>query len=145
MITVLGFDYGKNRTGVAIANTLTGVATPLGILHSQKGEPDWVGIQQHINTWKPAILVVGMPQKLDGSDSVMKDAILLFAKQLQEKTLLPVQLANEQLTSLEANQRLISARQAGRKRKIRKEEIDQLAAAIILENWMMESSHGQNL
>lgn len=145
MITVLGFDYGKNRTGVAVANTITGIATPLGILYAQKGQPDWVGIQSHIETWKPSILVVGMPQKLDGSDSAMKDAIELFVKQLERKTGLPVQLTSEQLTSLEANQRLISARQAGRKRKIRKEEIDQLAAAIILENWMMETSYGQNL
>ncbi|WP_020559083.1 Holliday junction resolvase RuvX [Thiofilum flexile] len=145
MMIVLGFDYGKNRTGVALANTLTGLATPLGILYAQKGEPDWIGIQNHIETWKPSLLVVGMPQKLDGSDSAMKEAILLFAKRLERKTQLPVQLANEQLTSQEANQRLISARQAGRKRKIRKEEIDQLAAAIILENWMLETSYGQNV
>jgi putative Holliday junction resolvase len=137
-ITVLGFDFGLNRTGVAVANTLTGVATPQAVLHSQNQQPDWQGIERLIQLWRPKILVVGMPRKLDGSESSMHATILKFCHELEKRTALPVQTANEQLSSREAEQRLKSARQAGRKQKIRKEEIDQLAAAIILENWMQE-------
>ena len=140
-MVVMGFDFGLNRTGVAIANTLTGIATPQSVLHARNGQPDWQGINRLIDEWRPAQLIVGMPRKLDGSDSAMKASIETFCRDLASRTHLPVQTANEQLSSREAEQRLISARQFGRKRKIRKEEIDQLAAAIILENWMQEQSH----
>ena len=142
-MTVIGFDFGLNRTGVAVASLLTGLATPQCVLYSKNGQPDWQGIDKLIKEWQPAQLVVGMPRKLDGSDSAMKKTITRFCNALEQHTGLPVHTANEQLSSREAEQRLKSARQAGRKRKIRKEEIDQLAAAIILENWMQEQQHGQ--
>nr|CAA6809726.1 MAG: Putative pre-16S rRNA nuclease [uncultured Thiotrichaceae bacterium] len=137
-MTVIGFDFGLNRTGVAIANLLTGMATPTCVLYSKNGQPDWQGIDKLIKEWRPEKLIVGMPSMLDGSDSSMKKTITRFCNALEKHTDLPVETANEQLSSREAEQRLKSARQAGRKRKIRKEEIDQLAAAIILENWMQE-------
>lgn len=142
-MTLIGFDFGLNRTGVAIANTLTGVATPECVLYARNGQPDWQGIERLIKEWQPRQLVVGMPRMLDGSDSSMKQVIDQFCKELAKRTSLPVQIADEQLSSREAEQRLKSARQAGRKRKIRKEEIDQVAAAIILENWMQEHGHGE--
>ncbi|MFZ1388960.1 MAG: Holliday junction resolvase RuvX [Thiolinea sp.] len=144
-ITVLGFDFGLNRTGVAVGNTLTGLATPQTVLYTQNNQPDWQGIERLIQLWRPRILVVGMPRKLDGSDSSMQETILKFCHELEKRTALPVQTANEQLSSREAEQLLKNARQAGRKRKIRKEEIDQLAAAIILENWMQEHAHQQQI
>lgn len=144
-ITVLGFDFGLNRTGVAVGNTLTGLATPQAVLYSQHNQPDWIGIERLIQLWRPQILVVGMPRKLDGTDSSMQENILKFCRELEKRTKLPVQTANEQLSSREAEQRLKNARQAGRKRKIRKEEIDQLAAAIILENWIHDYAQQQQL
>ena len=135
-MVLLGFDFGLNRTGVALANTLTGIATPQAVLYARDGRPDWQGIERLIKEWQPKQLVVGMPRKLDGSDSDMKKPIEKFCRELASRTGLPVDTANEQLSSMEAEQRLKSARQSGRKRKIKKEEIDQLAAAIILENWM---------
>lgn len=133
---VMGFDFGANRTGVAIANTLTGVATPQSVLYAKQGQPDWEGIAKLVKEWQPEQLIVGMPRKLDGTPSTMDKPIRKFCRQLEQRTELPVELADEQLSSREAEQRLKSARQAGRKRKVRKEEIDQLAAAIILENWL---------
>lgn len=141
--TVLGFDYGKARIGVAVLNTAVGIATPLSTLHARQGAPDWAGITQCIATWQPARLVVGMPQKLDGSASALHEAVVWFACQLQTRHGLPVDLVSEQLSSREAEQRLKLARQAGRKRKVRKEEIDQVAATIILETWMQEYTHAR--
>ena len=132
----MGFDFGENRTGVAIANTLTGIATPQSVLYAKQGQPDWESIATLIKEWRPEQLVVGMPRKLDGTPSTMDKPIRKFCRQLEQRTELPVELADEQLSSREAEQRLKSARQAGRKRKVRKEEIDQMAAAIILENWL---------
>lgn len=141
IITVVGFDYGKARIGVAVANTLTGIATPQTTIQAKDGVPDWQAITRCLQEWKPARLVVGMPQKLDGSESAMQATIERFIRQLQGRYTLPVDVVSEQLSSLEAEQRLKQARQAGRKRKVRKEEIDQVAAAIILESWMQEYTH----
>ncbi|MBU2005564.1 MAG: Holliday junction resolvase RuvX [Gammaproteobacteria bacterium] len=140
-ITVLGFDYGKARIGVAVANTLAGVATPQSTISARDGVPDWNAITRCLQEWKPARLVVGMPRKLDGSDSAMQEPIERFIRQLEGRYALPVDVVSEQLSSREAEQRLKLARQAGRKRKVRKEEIDQVAAAIILESWMQEYRH----
>lgn len=141
-MTVLGFDYGKARIGVAVMNTLTGVATPQSTIAARDGKPDWDTLSRCLKSWNPARLVVGMPRKLDGADSAMQEPILRFVRQLEGRYGLPVDVVNEQLSSREAEQRLKQARQAGRKRKIRKEEIDQVAAAIILESWMQEYAHG---
>jgi putative Holliday junction resolvase len=137
-MTVLGFDYGKARIGVAVANTLAGIATPQSTVMARDGVPDWDAITRCLQEWKPARLVVGMPRKLDGTDSAMQEPIERFIRQLQGRYNLPVDVVSEQLSSREAEQRLKLARQAGRKRKVRKEEIDQVAAAIILESWMQE-------
>lgn len=141
-ITVLGFDYGKARIGVAVANTLTGIATPQSTIIAREGVPDWNAISRCLQEWKPSRLVVGMPRKLDGSESAMQETILRFIRQLEGRYHLPVDVVSEQLSSREAEQRLKLARQAGRKRKVRKEEIDQVAAAIILESWMQEYTNG---
>lgn len=137
-VTVLGFDYGKARIGVAVGNTLTGIATPQSAIAARDGIPDWPAISRCLQEWQPARLVVGMPRKLDGSASAMQEPIEKFIRQLEGRYPLPVDVVNEQLSSREAEQRLKLARQAGRKRKIRKEEIDQIAATIILESWMQE-------
>jgi len=141
-MTVLGFDYGKARIGVAVANTLTGIATPQSTVTARDGAPDWDAVSRCLKEWQPARLVVGMPRKLDGTDSAMQEPVLRFIRQLEGRYHLPVDVVSEQLSSCEAEQRLKSARQAGRKRKVRKEEIDQVAAAIILESWMQEYAHG---
>lgn len=140
-MTVLGFDYGKARIGVAVGNTLTGLATPQSVVAARDGVPNWDAITRSIQEWKPARLVVGMPRKLDGSDSAMQETIERFIRQLEGRYHLPVDVVSEQLSSREAEQRLKFARQAGRKTKVRKEEIDQLAAAIILESWMQAHQH----
>jgi len=140
-VTLLGFDFGLKRTGVAVGNTVTGMATPECVLYSRQGQPDWEKVSRLITQWRPDLLVVGMPQKTDGSVSTMHDTIEQFIQALKKRSGLPVAMMNETLSSREAEERLKQARQAGRKRKVGKEEVDQLAAAIILENWMQENVH----
>ncbi len=135
---VLGFDFGMQRTGVAIASKLTGVATPLCTLNSVNNKPDWAGISRLIGEWRPAQLVVGMPFYLDGKQNDMTARVERFCRQLEGRYQLPVDTISEQLTSREAEQRLKLSRQAGRKKKVKKQEVDQLAAAIILESWISQ-------
>ncbi len=139
-MSVLGFDFGLQRTGVAVANKQTGIATPLCTLSSINGQPDWSRISQLVAEWRPYTLIVGMPYHLDGTKNEMTTRVEKFCRQLAGRYQLPVETISEQLTSLEAEQRLKELRQAGCKKIIRKHEIDQLAAAIILESWVIKNA-----
>lgn len=139
-MSLLAFDFGLARVGVAIGHTLTGVATPLCILHSRDEKPDWEGIHKLITEWQPKRLIVGMPTYLDGTKSEMTQRTERFCRQLEGRYALPVETVSEQLSSREAEQRLKQVRQYGRRKKVAKGEIDQLAATIILESWMLQ--HG---
>ena len=135
MSTIIAFDFGLQRTGVAVGNTIVGTATALETLKSIHGKPNWPAIESIITQWSPVKLVVGLPTQLDGSDSDVTPAVRKFCNQLNGRFGLPVEQANEQFTSIEASRRLKETRQAGRKRKVAKEEVDQLSAVIIFENW----------
>ena len=136
MSTVLAFDFGLKRTGVAVGNTIVGTASPEETLISVKlGKPDWDGITRLIAKWNPAQIVVGMPKQLNGDDAELSAPIEKFCNQLNGRYNLPVAQANEQYSSIEAGRRLKQVRQAGRKQKVSKEEVDRVSAVIIFENW----------
>lgn len=141
MATVIAFDFGLKRTGVAVGNTLTGSASPESTLVSQNEQPDWQSITRLFNEWKPDQLVVGMPTELDGSESPLAQRINRFCNQLNGRYNLPVDQENEQFTSIEAAARLKQLRQTGRKKRVSKEEVDKIAASIILENWMQKQGY----
>ncbi|MEE9445130.1 MAG: Holliday junction resolvase RuvX [Cocleimonas sp.] len=141
MATILAFDFGLKRTGVAVGNTLIGTATPECTLQSRDEKPDWDGITQLVETWKPEKIVVGMPTELDGSESTLTKRVTRFCNQLNGRYNLPVEQENEQFTSIEAAERLKQLRQSGRKQKVKKEEIDKIAASIILESWLKNNGH----
>ena len=135
MSTVLCFDFGLKRTGVAVGNTIVGTASPEETLISVNGKPDWEGISRLMEKWRPSQLVVGMPKQLNGEDTELSAPIEKFCNQLNGRYNLPVAQANEQYSSIEAGRRLKQVRQAGRKQKVRKEEVDQVSAVVIFENW----------
>lgn len=139
--TVIAFDFGLKRTGVAVGNTLTGSATPECTLIAKDEQPDWEGISKLFDEWRPSQIVVGLPIELDGSENPLKKRIDRFCNQLNGRYNLPVDQENEQFTSLEAAGRLKQLRQSGRKKKVKKEEVDKIAAAIILESWMQKNGH----
>ncbi|MEE9310585.1 MAG: Holliday junction resolvase RuvX [Cocleimonas sp.] len=141
MSTVIAFDFGLKRTGVAVGNTLTGSATPECTLTGKDEQPNWQGISQLIEDWKPTQIVVGLPVELDGTENPLTKRINRFCNQLNGRYNLPVDQENEQFTSIEAADRLKQLRQSGRKKKVTKDEIDKIAASIILENWMQNNGH----
>lgn len=141
MAVVIAFDFGLKRTGVAVGNTVIGSATPECTLTSKDESPDWDGISRLIEEWKPTQIVVGMPMELDGSENPLKKRIERFCNQIQGRYNVAVDQENEQFTSLEAAQRLKQLRQSGRKQKVSKDEVDKIAASIILENWMQRNAY----
>ena len=138
--TVMGFDFGTARIGVAIGQELTATATPLATLKAHKGQPDWDGITQLIQEWQPAVLVVGAPRHADGTANAVTTAALDFSQQLHHRYQREVATIDERLSSHEANG-LISA-QASRWPKRKRPvglSVDAVAAMLILESWFNQS------
>lgn len=126
--TLLGFDYGEKRTGVAVGQSLTRTATGLTTLHSKQQKIDWPAIEALIKEWQPNALVVGIPVHMDGTEQPMTLAARKFSRQLHGRFQLPVFEAEERLTSDEAEQSLGNNPD--------KAAIDQEAARIILQSWL---------
>ncbi|MCP3680999.1 MAG: Holliday junction resolvase RuvX [Gammaproteobacteria bacterium] len=127
---VLGFDFGSKQIGVAVGQTITASARPLTVVRAQKGEPDWDSIDQLIQKWQPQALVVGTPIDMYGQSSKTTYAANRFAKQLQQRYQLPVDLVDEKLTTREAKMQLIE-----QKKRLDKATIDAIAAQLILQAW----------
>ena len=132
--TFIAFDYGERRTGVAIGQSITCTARPLTTLLAANNQPNWSEIKKLIEDWQPNEIIVGIPEKNDENKALRKK-IMHFCQQLSQISSLPVTTHDETLTSDEAYQQL-KAQRSKSKGKIGKQEIDQLAAAILLQSWM---------
>ena len=124
--TLLGFDFGRQRIGVATGQTITGTASPLATLDSRDGRPDWDSISELIDKWRPDALVVGLPLHADGSDSAGTTAARRFMRQLEGRYHLPVFGMDEHLSSHTA---------AGSGDALHS-GLDAAAARIILQDWL---------
>jgi putative Holliday junction resolvase len=133
---VLGFDYGARRIGVASGNRITGSARPLPALLSHKGDADWSRIDTLLAEWKPDALVVGLPLTLDGGEQAITRGERAFADTLGQRSGLPVHLVDERHSSQEAARRFAAQRASGSARRRDAENIDSLAACVILEGWL---------
>jgi putative Holliday junction resolvase len=129
--TVIGFDFGTHWTGIAVGQTLTRQASPLGALKSN----DWKGIERILLEWQPQVLVVGLPLNMKGEQQEMSQRAQRFGRQLEGRFGIKTVLIDERLTTREAYQLAIE-----NQRKKSKTEIDSLAAALITESWLREQA-----
>jgi putative Holliday junction resolvase len=133
--TILAFDFGLRRIGVAIGQDITGSASPLGTLSNRDEGLDHTEIAALIKEWSPTSIVVGMPAHADGTPSKMQEPIEAFILDLQRYGLI-VDTVDERYTSVEAERVLKQARAAGTRGRISKEMIDSAAAVIIAERYL---------
>lgn len=133
--TIVAFDFGLRRIGVAVGQDVTGSASPLGIVSNDPSGPDQVKISQLIEEWQPARLVVGMPAHADGSPSEMQAHVMAFIDALGVYQL-PIETVDERYTSVEAERVLKNARATGTRGRISKEMIDSAAAVFIAERYL---------
>ncbi|GIX21963.1 MAG: putative pre-16S rRNA nuclease [Gammaproteobacteria bacterium] len=136
--TVLGFDYGRARIGVACGQTASATAAPLRCLPAREGEPDWAALDRLLAEWRPARLVVGLPLGPGGEDTELAEAARRFARRLGERYALPVELHDERHSSTAARDLHRAQRARGLRRRGRKGDLDPIAAALVLESWLRE-------
>jgi putative Holliday junction resolvase len=131
--TILGFDFGMKNIGIAVGQDLTSTANPLTAIKARDGIPDWDQIERLLKEWQPALLVVGLPLNMDGTEQEMTAAARRFGKRLHGRFGLPVEWQDERLTTYEAlDQMGIRSKMDSRQRS----DVDQLSAQLILQSWL---------
>ncbi|MEN9880063.1 MAG: hypothetical protein RIQ55_709 [Pseudomonadota bacterium] len=129
----MGFDFGTVRIGVAIGETVTGLAHPLTMIVSEPVARRFEQIGALLDEWQPHQIVVGLPTSLAGTEHEMTQRCRRFGNQLQGRFNLPVAWVDERLSSAEAEQRL---QQAGQSARAAKANVDAIAAQILLQQWL---------
>ncbi len=134
--TVLGFDVGSRRIGVAVGSGFGHGARALAVVDVHAHGPDWNAIDRLHREWRPDGLVVGDPMTLDGGDQPIRGIAHAFAAELRARYALPVVLVDERSSSIEAAQRFAEDRAQGRRKRRDAAVIDAVAAAVIVERWL---------
>ena len=119
--TILAFDYGEKRIGLAVGNTLTKTAEPLTIIQHKNQDERWKAIEQLIQEWQPNLLVVGLPKHPDGAEHEMTHKAKRFGNQLHGRFQKQVVWVDERYTSVSV--------EGGN---------DALAAQLILQQYLQE-------
>ena len=133
--TILAFDFGLRRIGVAVGQQVTNSASPLETVRNDEDGPDWARLRALIGEWRPDRLVVGMPHHEDGSPSETSQHVTAFIGDLEQFGL-PIVAVDERYSSIEAEAQLKAARAEGLRGRIDKRAIDSAAAMLIAERWL---------
>ena len=131
--TVLAFDFGEKRIGVAVGDTAVGIAHPLTTIDAADRQRRFAAIAALIAEWRPTQLVVGLPSHQDGTEHELSRLARKFTRELSTRFGLPVEFVDERLTSVAAELSLAAAGVAPRKRKL---HLDQVAAQEILQDYL---------
>ncbi|ADN77131.1 Holliday junction resolvase YqgF [Ferrimonas balearica DSM 9799] len=132
MSTIMAFDFGTKSIGVAVGQTVTGTASPLLGIKARDGIPNWDEIAALLKEWQPDKLVVGLPLNMDGTDQHVTRAARKFANRLFGRFGIETLTQDERLTTVDARARLF---EDGGYRALKKDQVDALAAALILESY----------
>jgi putative Holliday junction resolvase len=130
--TLIAFDFGERRIGVAVGETSTRIANPLEAIDAVANDARFRRIGELVDEWRPAGFVVGCPKHESGDPHVVAKLAQKFARRLQARYNLPVVLVDETLSSAEAE----SGLRGTRTRAARKGDVDALAAAVILQSYL---------
>jgi len=153
--TVIAFDFGTRRIGIAIGQELTKTASPLTTIRLSDKSPspdsanfDWSNIDKIIQEWQPQVAVVGLPLTADGAETAVTRGAKAFGEALQKRYNLETFWVDERLTSAEAESMIAANQKSGKSGKTSrnrssrsqdKGEIDRMAAKLILDSWFNQA------
>jgi putative Holliday junction resolvase len=145
-------DYGRARMGLAIAESLQGIAQPLNTLKRINRNEDMRRLRELVRDNAVKLVLVGLPLRLDGARGEMAEETLRFAQRMRKQIGVAVEMADERLTSWEAERLLEEefgrkSRQidgAPKKRDASKFTVDSVAATIILREYLQRHSPEQH-
>ena len=142
--TILAFDFGLQRIGVAVGEPEIGTAHPLAGIAARTQPGRLTAIAQLVKEWKPVTLVVGRPLGEDGAPHEMTRRAERFARQLNGRFRLPVRLVDERYSSAEVESRMRAAYGSRKAASLaRGKTLDSHAAHVILEQYLSNPAEGQ--
>lgn len=130
---ILALDHGTKRIGVAVSDELKMIAQPLEFIPAEEAEPAMRRLLEILKEKEVEQIVVGMPRNMDGSFGPAADKVKEFVAQIRAVTQIPVRTWDERLTSAQANRVMI---EANVRRDKRKEKVDAMAAAVLLQSFL---------
>ncbi|AJD50005.1 endonuclease, Holliday junction resolvase [Isoalcanivorax pacificus W11-5] len=133
--TLLAFDFGTRKIGLASGQSLTGTGSPLPALPCREGIPDWEQVRRLLAEWQPDLLLVGLPLNMDGTDSDLSQRARRFAGRLKGRFGKPVQLIDERLSTREARDRLGDHYRGGSDPRV-----DSMAAVLLIESFFNDGA-----
>ena len=135
--SVLAFDFGELRIGVAVGELELGIAHPLETIDAEANDARFARIAALLQEWQPVLLAVGLPLALDGGEHRLTGLARKFAQRLHGRFGIETRLVDERLTSVEAQR---NARESGLTARESKRHVDPLAAKLILEAFFNENA-----
>jgi putative Holliday junction resolvase len=132
--TVLAFDFGTRRIGVAVGTTITRSARALATIDAADPDVRNAALARVIGEWQPQLLVVGLPVHADGTPHAMTERARRFGDDVSKRFGIPVEYADERHTSELARTALAGQGRDGRRRR------DEVAAQIILQGWLDDNA-----
>lgn len=135
---IFGIDFGTKRIGVAVGQRITGTAKPLGTIRiGNSGEP-WKSISALVAEWRPALFVVGIAHRPEGSENPIVGLTREFCAHLAKRYRLPVVTVDETLSTAESRRQY---RERSKRPRASFDHVkDEWAAQVILQTWLDEPS-----
>jgi len=130
---ILALDHGTKRIGVAVSDELKMIAQPLEYILAEPSAGFLARLKELVQEKDAELILVGMPRNMDGSYGPAAAKVRDFVGTLRATLTVPIRLWDERLTSAQANRVLI---QGGVRRDKRKEKVDKMAAAILLQGYL---------
>ena len=130
---VLGLDGGTVRVGLAASDPTGTLASPVAVLERRTGPRLWDRVREEARTRGAVGIVVGLPLQMSGDEGTAAIAARALAEEANAETGLPVELWDERLSSAEAERALLAQ---GMRRRRRRERVDAVAAAVVLQAWL---------
>jgi putative Holliday junction resolvase len=134
---VLGIDFGEKRLGLALSDESRTLASPLAVYERKDLQSDLRFLSDLIFRYQITEIVLGLPLNMDGSLGPKAQQVLEFKRALEESLKLPVHTFDERFTTAEAERALLEANMSRRKRKAKR---DALAAVLILQGYLQQST-----
>ncbi len=129
---IMAFDFGTQKTGMAVGQSLIESANPLALFPMKDGIPNWDELLKIVKQYQPTLFLVGLPLNMDDSESELSTRARKFARRLRHQTNIETLMVDERLTTREARHELDHYQAQGRGKKI---SADSIAAALFIESW----------
>ncbi|OTG85717.1 Holliday junction resolvase RuvX [Acinetobacter sp. ANC 4558] len=129
---VMAFDFGTQKMGMAVGQSLIESAHPLALFPMRDGIPHWEELLKIVKQHQPDLFLVGLPLNMDDSESELSTRARKFARRLRHQTHIETFMVDERLTTREARDELEHYQTQGRGKKV---SADSLAAALLIESW----------